>query len=281
VVENKPPINLSIDEAGADGVAYPRFHELGSEYPHHLEKKYERILKRIDEHWDTTEIDEVFADLIIDRRGGRQGFPTDVLNDIMRLKEFRESEKVRIDELRGYAEYQLRDKGFLVDEADFWRALNTGDQELIDLYVQAQFRFQKLKDAREASPLLAAVKRGYTITALILAKAGCDPDARDKLGLTPLLVCCGKPTVGYQTLAELLIKRGASVHVRDPLGNTPLLLAVSGEQWSICRLLLENGAKLSAINKQGVTPLAALQAAFEQSGDEQIKALLDYEPGNA
>ena len=53
---------------------HPRFESLGDQYPHSLENRFDRILTKIDELWDRPEIEDYFSDLIIDNRGGRQGF---------------------------------------------------------------------------------------------------------------------------------------------------------------------------------------------------------------
>jgi hypothetical protein len=54
-------------------------------YPAELEAKYIRIFNRIMELWETVELEEYLSELMVDKRGGRQGFPPDVLNDILTL----------------------------------------------------------------------------------------------------------------------------------------------------------------------------------------------------
>ncbi len=47
-------------------------------YPHALEAKYPRILERVAEAWDSPDKTAAyFTELLIDKRGGRQGFPVD------------------------------------------------------------------------------------------------------------------------------------------------------------------------------------------------------------
>lgn len=52
------------------------FAERPADYPHALEQKFERILLRIGELWASDGMAAYFEDLMIDKRGGRQGFPT-------------------------------------------------------------------------------------------------------------------------------------------------------------------------------------------------------------
>lgn len=121
-------------------------------------------------------------------------------------------------------------------------------------------------------PLLIALKRGLTIIAQILINAGADPNAKDRLGLTPLLVACGKPTTGYKTTVELLLQKGANVNVRDPLGNTPLLLSISGGTPDIAALLIERGADVFVGRRDGET---AITLAWKL-GDERLVRLIEF-----
>jgi uncharacterized protein len=238
---------------------HPLFECLGDAYPHHLEERYDRILTRIEELWESPAIDDYFSDLLIDKRGGRQGFPREVLNDILRLREFCESERLREAETREDAIEQLAAMGYSMTNQDFWRAVLAGDKELVDLYVRATFNIHQ-PDEHGNTPMMAALKRGYTVVALILLKAGADVNAADKLGLTPLLVACGKTSAGFRSVTEALIHKGAYINVRDRLGNTPFLLAVSGDMLDIAELLAERGADMSVVNRRGESAEAALAA---------------------
>lgn len=275
---DKSLINFEHDnDVQSDEIRYPRFEMLGSGYPFALQLQYERILNKIDTAWESDDIDEIFSDLIIDRRGGRQGFPLDVLNDIIRLKEFRKSEKLRLKEQKLLALQQLEQEGMRLEEGDFMKVLLDGDQQSLDLFLNAGFRFQHIRDKQDATPLLIALKKGYTVCAHMLLKAGDFANAKDKLGLTPLLISCGKTTQGYRSITELLIKSGADVGARDPLGNTPLLLAMSGGMLDLALLLLQHGADKRACNKAGDSMLSLLEEHADQHNTkvDAIQAFLD------
>src|SRR5262245_41384063 len=85
-----------------------RFEFLGDQYPHALEDRFDRILSKIDESWDRSEIDDYFSDLIIDKRGGRQGFPKKLLAEILMLRDVREAETLRIAHQKENALRELR-----------------------------------------------------------------------------------------------------------------------------------------------------------------------------
>lgn len=234
---------------------HPLFASLAENYPHALEERFDRILTKIELLWDTPEIHDYFSDLLIDKRGGRQGFPAPVLADIIRLREFRELETFREAERKESAILELNERGVVVDRANFLKALHAGDREVIDLFIRARFNFHTVID-NGAPPLLLALRSGFTVIAGILVNACADVNARDSLGLTPLLVACGKPTTGYRQIAEALINRGALVNVRDRLGNTPLLLSLSGGTFDIAALLIERGAEVTVSTRKGDSAIA-------------------------
>jgi len=248
---------------------YPLFECLREDYPHALEQKYERILQKIDALWDTAEIDAYFTDLVIDARGGRQGFPKDVLNDILILRDFRETERFREAESHVEAIRELEFRGIPFNDEQFQLALNRGDQALVDLFVRAGINIHQ-EDKSGNPPILTALKKNYTVIARILLNAGADPNTRDKFGLSPLLLACGKATRGYKEIAEKLVKMGADINVRDRLGWTPLLLALSGGTAEIAELLIERGADLTIHTRRGESALALA----EKSGNEKLIRLL-------
>lgn len=259
---------------------HPLFECMGPEYPRHLEERFDRILIKIEQLWETPGIEDYFTDLLIDKRGGRQGFPKEVLADIMRLKDFREMENLRHAESKEVAIQELHRLGYGLTNADFYKALRKGDQALIDLYVRSNFNI-RIEDESGATPMLAALKRGHTVTAGILLNAGSYVNARDRLGLTPLLVACGKPTVGYRSITEALIARGANINVRDPLGNTPLLLAISGGNLDIAEMLVERGADIVATNRKGESALTLLQQHSGPHRDRLFERLSERLAENA
>lgn len=54
-------------------------------YPRSLEAKFKRIFDKIIDLWGTPGLEDYFTSLLIDDRGGRQGFPGDVMRDIFFL----------------------------------------------------------------------------------------------------------------------------------------------------------------------------------------------------
>lgn len=252
---------------------HPLFAPMGKDYPSQLEARYERILIRIESLWGMPLIHDYFSDHLIDKRGGRQGFPPEVAKDIVKLREYHELETFRAAERKEDAVQQLEGRRVLLTADAFLRAFREGNQELVDLFVRAGF---KLPLVDENIPLLlAALRRGHTVIAKILIDAGVDVNTRDHLGLTPLLVACGKTTQGYRTIAEKLVAKKASLNVRDVFGHTPLMLAISGGMLDIARLLIERGADVDAVSRKGESAISLLQA----HPAPEARALLDLIAG--
>lgn len=248
---------------------HPQFECLEDKYPYCLEEQFDHILTKIDQLWDTAEIDDYFCELIIDRRGGRQGFPNDVMDDILKLRDLRESETLRRAECRDDAILLLESRGISLNKDQFFKALLNGDKELIDLFVRSNFNIH-IEDDQGTPPILIAMKKGYTVIAHILLNAGADINACDRMGITPLMLACGKSTQSYKELAEMLIKKGAIINVHDKLGYTPLLLSLSGGDAEIAELLIEKGADVLAQTRNGETALSSA----EKAGNTKIAGLL-------
>ncbi|MDP2152237.1 MAG: ankyrin repeat domain-containing protein [Methylotenera sp.] len=248
---------------------HPFFEYLGDNYPYALEKRFERILIKIEQLWHTPQIHDYFSSLIIDSRGGRQGFPKEVIDDILRLRQARQSQYIRESEGVDAAINELKRLGIERSKEQFLLAVSDGDQATVDLFVRSNFNIH-INDEEGTPVLLVALKKGYTVIAGILINKGADVNAYDRRGVTPLLLVCGKQMHGYKTIAEMLIKRGAYVNDRDSLGFTPLLLSLSGGTAEVAELLIERGADVFARGKNGKSTLALANS----SGNTHIAELL-------
>lgn len=248
---------------------HPFFENLGENYPLQLEESFDRILSKIEKLWDKPEIDDYFSELIIDRRGGRKGFSAEVMRDIMFLREYRESERLRHAEREVEAMRELEIRGVNLDKKGFIDAINQGNIELVDLFVRANFNIHS-EDDQGTPAVIIALKKGYTIIGRLLINAGADINARDRIGMTPLLLTCGKFSSGNKELAELLINKGANINARDLVGFTPLILSVTGGVSGIAELLIAKGADLLAATKTGKNALSIA----EMTGNTKVAELI-------
>lgn len=64
--------------------------KFGEHYPVQLATRFPRVFKRVDELWGKPDVDDYLFSLIVDQRGGRQGFPPDVMSELIRLQHIHE-----------------------------------------------------------------------------------------------------------------------------------------------------------------------------------------------
>jgi len=51
----------------------------------HLENQFPHIAQKLTEKWGTPDVETYLANLMVDQRGSRQGFPSDVAEELMLL----------------------------------------------------------------------------------------------------------------------------------------------------------------------------------------------------
>jgi hypothetical protein len=57
-------------------------------YPQKTEEKFPRIVEKIGVLWGSPQMAKYFTELLFDDRGGRQGFPPDIMTELFRLANF-------------------------------------------------------------------------------------------------------------------------------------------------------------------------------------------------
>jgi len=117
-------------------------HKMPERYPYALEQKYERVLNKIADLWDTPEIDDYFSDLLMDKRGDRQGFPHDVAGEIVILSKTHEMLKQQAASEGGdpweqeQAKKRLSEQGISFPAQYFMTTLERGDQAAAELFIK-------------------------------------------------------------------------------------------------------------------------------------------------
>jgi uncharacterized protein len=230
-------------------------------YPQALEAKYSRVFNKIMAMWGTQALEEHFSDLIVDKRGGRAGFPAEVAADIILLSRLH----TRILENAGmkrpdgatdpWGDERLRHKlateqieyskeGFLV-------AVERGNERAVKLFLNAGIAPDQ-KDALGVTPLIKAAMFNRGAVAAQLIKAHADVNAANAQGYTPLHWAALK---GYLDIVEMLLAAGAGVDPRSSLGLTPLMQAAMSGHARVCDALIAKGAGVNEADKRGMTPL--------------------------
>ena len=158
---------------------------------------------------------------------------------------------------------------------DFNALLKAGDMAALTAVFDACER-----DARGGYGKQTALGFNDAPEALIrwLVGQGADLEATNTWGRTPL----HQHAASWNGKVEVLLDLGADIHATDPSGDTPLHKAATSAKPEAVRILLARGARADAVNRAGLTPLAAgLQAcsnAWIEPMAEIAALLLAAEP---
>lgn len=243
-------------------------------YPHQLEERFPRVFVKIVDCWDSPEgARAIFDELLIDQRGGRQGFPSDVAREIFQLSVAHERlraapvQKGDVWDVEvSTAKHTLEELGMRPIAADMARAAEKGDASQLLLFLDAGMPVDT-RDSRDWTPLMVAAFHGNEAAAKLLIERGADPCARDRAGYTPLHWAALK---GYQEVVTL-IARKTDCNVRSTSGLTPLIQAAASGHTTVVQLLLGAGANPNTASDEGWTPL---HKAVANGHVEVVRALL-------
>ena len=115
------------------------------------------------------------------------------------------------------------------------------------------------KGAGASAALLNAATKGVTGTVKSLLAEGIDPNVRNAVGWTPLMLAAAE---GHTDTVAVLLEAGADPNAENTLGRTALMFASIYGQDTIVRLLLERDAKPNIVpnDHSGWTALMAAAA---------------------
>ena len=141
------------------------------------------------------------------------------------------------------------------------------------------------RDARGATPLMAAARTGAVEAMIALLDAGADPNARDGFNhWTPLMHAIHKQQAGA---VRLLLERGADPNARTE-SVTALIMAAADRDATIVKLLLAHGADAYARGAGGATALSQAVSGGAMSDidrpllggchPETVRALEEHDP---
>jgi hypothetical protein len=245
------------------------YKNLPDKYPRVLEKDFRHVLNRLMQLWALPEFEAYTQDLMIDKRGGRQGFSRAAVAELMFLFKLHEAFK-----LKGYQLPEAADSWQTVPVQDptprgFLHAIERGQLEVMEAFLSAgvtiDFRFES-----NQTPLMIAAINGRLDAVRCLVEDGAGIKLKDRGDYTALHWAA---LYGRCQVAEELIRVGAELDARQNSGDTPLGLAVMRGHADVVELLLRHGADADIAGDQG-SPLAI---ARNRNNQEMI-ALLSGTP---
>lgn len=242
-------------------------------YPTALESKFSRIFNKILNLWGNPELDEYLEGLMVDKRGGRKGFPMDVMNDILLLSRLHQQVLAKMG-AQGKGTFsnamikrELENEKIEYSPAGFFRAIEAGNERAVRLFMSSGVD-TKMKNGSGWTLLTAAAVAGNLKAAQDLINAGADVSDCDPQGYTPLHWAAFK---GYPRVTELFLGKGADANARSKLGLTPLAQAAVCGHEEIVKMLLDGGADVNAVDDEGWT---ALHKAAADGHAAVVKLLL-------
>ena len=229
------------------------FKSMPSKYPENLETKYPRIFEKILMNWESPfEQEKYFKDLIVDFRGNRQGFPKEVMAELLVVSEV----------------YQLWRKN-RKRKADDGKLKFISNELVLEINTkqQKQLTFDVV-DVLTKTEVLIAKDNIECLT--LLSESGISANQRDRSGKTPLMHAA---VAGAENVLLGLIQAHGNPHVQDNSGNTALHWAVVKGRLRMVEILLYFGANPNVKNKVGAT---ALSLSAIRSDATITLRLLDY-----
>lgn len=229
-------------------------------YPHELDKKFQRILNKIVDLWETPEMDAYFTELLIDTRGGtRQGFPKEIVAEIYQLSRVHEhaQKQAPAEQSDPWAEIELNKKraieelGYESTPQGFLKAVEDQDKQAMAAYLSAGLPVDT-RDERGWTPLMISAFNGNEEMAEMLIRSGADVQIEDNAGYGPMHWAAFN---GYRKVVRLLSTRNGNVNARSHHGWTPLLQAATRGHLDVCIGLIASGANVNLSSNDGWTPL--------------------------
>lgn len=244
-------------------------------YPRELEKQFPRILNKIIELWDTSQMETYFHDLMIDKRGGRQGFPAAVATEIFYLSQvYERTRKHGAPKSTGPwasanigKQHEIAEKGYQYTPQGFLKSAEAGDRAVVAMFLASGFDINT-RDERGWTTLMISSFNGDEEIAELLISGGADVHARDAAGYGPMHWAAFN---GYHRVVKLLIEKGANPNAQSNFGWTPLMQAATRGHVTVVKQLLDGRVNVNLASKDG---WVALHKATANGHVEVVKLLL-------
>lgn len=249
-----------------------------------LKKQYLRIAEKVLELWDSDEFDEYVNGLVVADREDRQGFPQEIISELVSLSLYHDTylrKKEEAENPWAFEKMMSEVEAFRFREALPNQGLNFVPQSFFHVVEQGNTRtaldFIRAGmdvDSRRSdqwTPLMMALFHRQEETALMLIQRGADINAIAERGYQPIHWATLN---GYVQVTALLLKKGANANAATHYGWTPLLQAATKGNVPVAEMLLQNRAYVDGIEHQG---FSALHKACANEHVAIVKLLLAHQ----
>ncbi|WP_410497649.1 ankyrin repeat domain-containing protein [Chitinibacter sp. S2-10] len=253
-----------------------RLHELlgPDHFPQYLVERYPHLATRLLQTWGTPALDIFMNDLFFDRRGGRQGFEAEVMQELFSIQSlynqrFPQQESSEIWTETDLATEELRADYLLFDAPHLMEAAKTGNLEFISNALASGVSID-YRDEAGLSMLWWACRYGHRELIVTLLKARAVVDVADELGCSPMHWLAAQDLL---SAIEELQHHGADINARDVEGASPLMYATRRSRVAAAGCLLQLGADVNLQDKKG---MSALHYAAEVGSGHLLELLMAY-----
>ena len=133
-------------------------------------------------------------------------------------------------------------------------AARNGQLSVAESLLSANSRLATRRDDDDRLPLHWACSYNHMdIVQLLASRPSFDPDVKDGLGWTPLMITCN--IKDSEPLFDLLLSRGADINEKNSQGQVALHFCASKAQLDLARKLVAKGANARVKDKRQQTPL--------------------------
>eukprot|EP00833_Pecoramyces_ruminatium_P006951 jgi/Orpsp1_1/1180983/evm.model.c7180000075357.1 len=132
--------------------------------------------------------------------------------------------------------------------------VSLSDNNLNNIIKKERFAFLNGQDCFGNTPLMYVCQGGYEEIVKYLIEKGANINAKNNKGETPLIYVCKNNYVDKGIL-DYLIKEGADINARNKKDIAPIILCCYKRKYTYVKYLIELGANVNEIDKDGGTVL--------------------------
>lgn len=162
-----------------------------------------------------------------------------------------------------------------LEAVKLWCAARNGNLEIVEQQIKKGIDLNaSISNYADSTALIQAIAFGNLGIVSVLVNNGVDVNKADKDEVSPLYYSLGYAGQPIQpNIVKLLVSKGADVTQSMYDGDTPLHMACYRANTGAIKLLLDHGANIDTINKQGKTSLHVLIEKKDIENQQKLTAL--------